>query len=59
MRYQLAATSIDQKQLEKTVYVLARCMSFAGFQIPQEMFDRLTEGEKQMFIPIPDEEEID
>lgn len=51
IKYELQPTTTDQRELERTIYVLARCMSMGGFSISSEIYNQLSEDEKSMFKP--------
>lgn len=49
IKYQLKPVGTDQIELEKTIYVIARCLSRAGFSITHEIYEQLLDDEKKMF----------
>lgn len=53
IKYELKPVRVEDgdKAIERTVYVLSRCMSMGGFTIDQNVYNQLLEDEKTMFVP--------
>ena len=51
MKYQLKpiTTGSTDLDIEKTVYVIARCLSLAGFSIEENIYNQLLKEEKELF----------
>lgn len=41
----------EQMNIEKTLYVIARCLSMSGFSINSQIYSQLLEEEKKLFRP--------
>lgn len=56
MKYQLKPIDIqDNENIEKIVYIIAHCLSLAGFSITPEVYNQLLSDERKLFEPYADE----
>lgn len=51
MQYQLKPLSVtsDQKDIEKTIYVIARALVLAGFSVDERVYNQLSKDEQDIF----------